>query len=66
MSYQEAKKIYESFLASGDLHELFQGLTGDWDKDKDRFIEEYQYTVKGFDSSDMDDEYFEDDFNEFF
>lgn len=31
------KKLYECLLESD---ELYSGMTGDWDKDKDRFIRE--------------------------
>ncbi len=35
---EEAKKEYDSFLASGDLKMLFPGMKGDWEKDKKTWI----------------------------
>ena len=42
MSKQEAKLIYDTMLENGDLFELFQGLTGDWLKDKKNFLKQYE------------------------
>lgn len=41
MSKKEAKLIYETMLASGELLELFPDLTGDWSKDKKHFMSQY-------------------------
>lgn len=37
----EAKKEYDAMLNSGDLEILFPDMTGDWEKDKKRFIRNY-------------------------
>lgn len=34
------KNLYNCLLESEDLHTLFRGMTGDWEKDKKRFIKE--------------------------
>lgn len=39
MSLEQAKKEYQSLLDSGSLDELFPMLTGDWEKDKDLFVD---------------------------
>lgn len=39
MSLKQAREEYQSLLDSGDLNELFPMLCGDWQKDKDLFIE---------------------------
>ena len=36
-----ALKEYNALLASGDLKDLFKGLSGDWEKDKKVFTEYY-------------------------
>lgn len=41
---KEAKKFYDSMLASGDLEILFPSMTGEWDKDKDKFIKQFNKT----------------------
>lgn len=37
----EVKKEYEAMLASGDLEILFPSMTGDWEKDKEKFTKQY-------------------------
>jgi hypothetical protein len=39
---QEAQKQYQSFKESGDLKVLFRGMSGDWEKDKAKFIRIYE------------------------
>ena len=36
------KRLYESMSAAGDLKEVFPRLSGEWLKDKDKFIKEQQ------------------------
>lgn len=42
MSKQEAKLIYDTMEETGDLYDLFIGMTGDWLKDKKKFIAQYE------------------------
>ena len=42
----EIKKAYDSMLESGDLELLFPKASGDWEKDKKRFIEIYEFNQK--------------------
>lgn len=39
---QEAQRQYQAFKESGDLKVLFRGMSGDWDKDKYKFIRIYE------------------------
>ena len=39
---QEAQKQYQAFKESGDLKILFRGMSGDWEKDKAKFIRIYE------------------------
>ena len=39
---QEAQKQYQAFKDSGDLKVLFRGMSGDWEKDKSKFIRIYE------------------------
>jgi hypothetical protein len=39
---QEAQKQYQAFKDSGDLKVLFRGMSGDWEKDKAKFIRIYE------------------------
>ena len=36
------KRLYESMSIAGDLKEVFPRLSGEWLKDKDKFIKEQQ------------------------
>lgn len=38
---KEAKKQYDSMLENGDLEILFPNMTGEWKKDKDKFIKKF-------------------------
>ena len=39
---QEVQKQYQAFKDSGDLKTLFRGMSGNWDKDKAKFIRIYE------------------------
>jgi hypothetical protein len=56
------KSIYDSLLESGDLLEMFPGLTGEWTKDKTDFKRQYdinsQALIEGYEF----DELYEDEF----
>jgi hypothetical protein len=62
MSMREMKSIYESLLDSGDLLDMFPGLSGDWAKDKKDFKRQYdmnnQALIEGYEF----DEFYEDEF----
>ena len=32
-----SKKLYDTLLESEELHDIFSGMTGEWEKDKVRF-----------------------------
>lgn len=59
---REMKSIYESLLDSGDLLDMFPGLSGDWAKDKKDFKRQYdmnnQALIEGYEF----DEFYEDEF----
>lgn len=40
-----AQKQYNTLLESGDLFEIYPGMTGAWDKDKKIFIEYYELNM---------------------
>ena len=42
----EIKKAYNSLLESGDLKMLFPKAKGEWEKDKKRFTEIYEFNQK--------------------
>lgn len=42
----EVKKAYDSLLESGDLEMLFPKAKGEWEKDKKRFTEIYEFNQK--------------------
>jgi len=42
MSVQEAKLIYDSLKASGELKTLYTSMTGDWTKDSKLFFQQYK------------------------
>jgi len=41
MPQEEIKPIYDSLLESGDLKTMYSDMTGDWEKDKDKFTRLY-------------------------
>jgi hypothetical protein len=62
MSMREMKSIYESLRDSGDLLDMFPGLTGDWIKDKRDFKRQYdinnQALIEGYEF----DDFYQDEF----
>lgn len=42
MSREQIKILYDSLAESGDLQEMFPGMTGDWKKDQTRFCSQYE------------------------
>jgi hypothetical protein len=48
-----AKKEYDALLQSGDLLELYKGLSGNWDKDRKTFTELYDLNVKAIKEIDV-------------
>lgn len=62
MSMREMKSIYESFLESGDLLDMFPGLTGDWSKDKKDFKRQYDMNNQALFEGYEFDEFYEDEF----
>ena len=41
MSNQEAKRIYDSLKSSGDLKVIYMSMTGEWTRDKVKFLRQY-------------------------
>jgi hypothetical protein len=41
MGLDEAKKLYDSLKDSGDLKRMYKSMSGDWTKDKSKFISQY-------------------------
>jgi hypothetical protein len=41
MSLEEAKNIYIALKDSGDLKIMYRSMTGDWAKDKSKFLSQY-------------------------
>jgi len=44
MSAKELKLVYESLRDSGDLLDMFEDMTGEWKKDKEKFRKQYHYS----------------------
>ena len=66
MSQKEARQIYQGLLDEGSLLDMFPDSTGDWKKDKSRFMDLYNKNMEAIsgDLLDLDeDTYFEEDFN---
>lgn len=63
MSVREAKAIYESLLENGELHIMFPKATGEWETDKEKFIEAYNKNMEaissGYDIYEDEDDYYE-------
>lgn len=38
MKEENYKQLYQCLIETEDLHRVFRGLTGDWNKDKNKFI----------------------------
>lgn len=49
-----AQKQYNDLLKSGDLKEIYPGLSGDWEEDKDTFIYYYEMNLKAINEIDVD------------
>ena len=66
MSKREVKNLYESLLLSGELCDMFPGMTGEWKKDKEEFSREYEINnniLNDYDFEEEDTISFSDDFN---
>lgn len=48
-----AQKQYNDMLESGDLLEIYPGLVGNWQDDKDTFIEYYELNLKAINEIDV-------------
>lgn len=58
MSMREMRSIYDSLLESGDLLDMFPGLTGEWVKDKKDFKRQYDINNQAlFDGYEFDELY---------
>lgn len=42
MNQDEAKKEYDLLVESGELTTLLPGATGEWEKDKNKFLTRYE------------------------
>lgn len=51
------KNLYDTMLESGELKELYRGMTGDWTKDEKKFIQEQQMLESLAGAVDIDEEY---------
>lgn len=56
MSKREIKNLYESLLVSGELLDMFPGMTGEWKTDKDEFSKEYDINNKYLNDFDFDED----------
>jgi hypothetical protein len=36
---EDFKKLYTCLRETEELHQMFRGMSGDWEKDKNKFIE---------------------------
>lgn len=55
MGLERFKKLYDSLLECDDLHLMFRGMTGEWEKDKNRFIKLQQEMEKELNFKDEGD-----------
>lgn len=39
---QEAKKLYDALVDSGELKSSYKFMTGDWNRDKNSFLRQYR------------------------
>lgn len=46
---QKIKKQFDMFVETGELKMLFPGLTGNWDKDKERFMKLHEQMSRAID-----------------
>ena len=56
MSDQDIKKIYDSFVDSGDLKTMFPELTGEWTKDEKTFSKKYRSNEQSLELLFLEDE----------
>lgn len=52
---------YNIFKESGDLHELFPKMTGEWEKDKSRFTKAWAKNNQIIEEAIQDDSFFIDE-----
>lgn len=65
MSVKEAKAIYKTLCDSGELELMFPHATGQWDLDKNEFVEVYDKNLEMlFSDIDLDSEEEEGNFYE--
>ena len=63
MSIKEAKALYVAMLDSGELLDFYPNLIGEWEKDKSKFLKEYESNNRmidgdeGFIDSPFDNEF---------
>lgn len=50
---QEIENLYKMLKGSGELFELFEDMTGDWEKDKIRFKTNYDTTMGTLEEDDF-------------
>ena len=50
---KEAKVQYDFLLDSGDLQMFFPTMSGEWKKDKERFIKQYKINKEQIDKFDV-------------
>lgn len=56
MSKKEIKNLYETLSQSGDLIEMFPGMTGDWKIDKDEFSKQYKINNEYLNDFDLEED----------
>ena len=61
MSDREVKSLYNTMLLSGDLFEVYHGLSGDWKLDKEKFKEQYTLNQDIISDDDFSDLFFEEE-----
>jgi len=60
------RKLYDSMLGSGELKDVFGSMTGDWEKDKKKFIKEQLDMEELLNMKDVDtdsDDYYDYDYD---
>lgn len=56
MSKKEIKLMYETISQSGDLLDMFPGMTGNWKFDKDDFTKYYEINTQLLNNADCFDD----------
>lgn len=56
---QEKEEFYKMLLSTGELFDLFEGMEGDWKKDKVKFCDRYDNVMKFLDDNMYLDDYTE-------